>query len=523
MVTLGIGPIVFESPNKAACRPAVTTACPASRSTRCSACSTGPFSVRSALPLRALLAANPPVSRRRIVISPFGVSCKGSVKIPSACASSAPRCCAISSWPMRSPAPCRYRGRAVDADRRVCRPRRIDPHDLDRRAGDVDPGGTGRSLRRPDRRARLHARPPVRPAVESFLLDVPDRRASDLHRAVSRGGFSACSAACPPCRARTTTDDRVCPGGRRAAEVVWCAAGDRQRHASLPSGARTALIGPNGAGKSTLVGFLSGTIRPNEGRMSLDGRDVTRVSSASRVPRGLVRTFQVSSLFRQAHVARERLSGGQRASDGERRHVATGPPATRADRSMRKPSSNAFALPTFGTTSLESSVRRAATARYRRRACRRAQGAAARRTCRRHSRASRSRACLESAETLPCRPLHPDDRARHHVVRRFATEVNVVVQGRSLMEAAADVMARRRARCVSGRSGQSRSPAERCLNRSISPAAGGDHDRRALQLVDSRRRDGLDRRPQRRRQVHPARGHCRTRPAPFRRDPLRRP
>ena len=70
----------------------------------------------------------------------------------------------------------------------------------------------------------------------------------------------------------------------------------------LPAGARTALIGPNGAGKTTLVGLLSGTIRPNGGRILLGGRDITRDGLASRVQQGLVRTFQVSSLFAKLTV-----------------------------------------------------------------------------------------------------------------------------------------------------------------------------------------------------------------------------
>ncbi len=65
----------------------------------------------------------------------------------------------------------------------------------------------------------------------------------------------------------------------------------------LRPGARTALIGPNGAGKTTLVGLLSGTIRPDSGRIDLIGHDITAETLARRVKRGLVRTFQVSSLF----------------------------------------------------------------------------------------------------------------------------------------------------------------------------------------------------------------------------------
>jgi ABC-type branched-subunit amino acid transport system ATPase component len=63
------------------------------------------------------------------------------------------------------------------------------------------------------------------------------------------------------------------------------------------AGSRTALIGPNGAGKTTLVGLLSGTLAADAGRITLRGRDVTREGPAARVKQGLVRTFQVSSLF----------------------------------------------------------------------------------------------------------------------------------------------------------------------------------------------------------------------------------
>ncbi len=66
---------------------------------------------------------------------------------------------------------------------------------------------------------------------------------------------------------------------------------------SLAGGCRHALIGPNGAGKTTLVGILCGAIRPDAGRIALDGADVTREGPHRRVKRGLVRTFQVSSLF----------------------------------------------------------------------------------------------------------------------------------------------------------------------------------------------------------------------------------
>jgi branched-chain amino acid transport system ATP-binding protein len=71
---------------------------------------------------------------------------------------------------------------------------------------------------------------------------------------------------------------------------------------TLAPGARRALIGPNGAGKTTLVGILSGVIRPDTGTIAILGHDVTEESPSRRAKRGLVRTFQVSSLFAKLSV-----------------------------------------------------------------------------------------------------------------------------------------------------------------------------------------------------------------------------
>jgi ABC-type branched-subunit amino acid transport system ATPase component len=71
---------------------------------------------------------------------------------------------------------------------------------------------------------------------------------------------------------------------------------------SLEHGARHALIGPNGAGKTSFVNLVTGALRPNAGRILLDGADVTALSQAARVKRGLVRTFQITALFRGLSV-----------------------------------------------------------------------------------------------------------------------------------------------------------------------------------------------------------------------------
>ena len=71
---------------------------------------------------------------------------------------------------------------------------------------------------------------------------------------------------------------------------------------TLARGARTALIGPNGAGKTTLVNLLTGVIKPDRGTLRMYGDDLTTASAARRTRRGLVRTFQISSLYAQLSV-----------------------------------------------------------------------------------------------------------------------------------------------------------------------------------------------------------------------------
>ena len=70
----------------------------------------------------------------------------------------------------------------------------------------------------------------------------------------------------------------------------------------LETGARHALIGPNGAGKTTFVNLVTGVLAPTSGSILLGGDDITRVTQAQRVKRGLVRTFQISALFRKLDV-----------------------------------------------------------------------------------------------------------------------------------------------------------------------------------------------------------------------------
>ena len=70
----------------------------------------------------------------------------------------------------------------------------------------------------------------------------------------------------------------------------------------LEPGARHALIGPNGAGKTTFVNMLTGRLPPSSGKILLGGDDVTGLAPEARVKRGLGRTFQINTLFRDMSV-----------------------------------------------------------------------------------------------------------------------------------------------------------------------------------------------------------------------------
>ncbi len=100
----------------------------------------------------------------------------------------------------------------------------------------------------------------------------------------------------------------------------------RQVDFRIAGGEIRAIIGPNGAGKTTLVSVIAGRIRPSNGSVAFKGRDITRLKDWDRVNRGIVYTFQVTSIYRNlscyenvALAAQRRLRGGpiDRISLGE--------------------------------------------------------------------------------------------------------------------------------------------------------------------------------------------------------------
>jgi branched-chain amino acid transport system ATP-binding protein len=75
-------------------------------------------------------------------------------------------------------------------------------------------------------------------------------------------------------------------------------------HATLQvnAGEIHALIGPNGAGKTTLIHQISGALAPDEGRVVFDGEDLTHTAMHQRARLGLVRSYQITSVFTRLTV-----------------------------------------------------------------------------------------------------------------------------------------------------------------------------------------------------------------------------
>jgi branched-chain amino acid transport system ATP-binding protein len=68
-------------------------------------------------------------------------------------------------------------------------------------------------------------------------------------------------------------------------------------HLSIDEGTIHAVIGPNGAGKTTLFNVLSGFAPATRGSVMLAGEEIARLGPAAIARRGMVRSFQINSIF----------------------------------------------------------------------------------------------------------------------------------------------------------------------------------------------------------------------------------
>lgn len=88
------------------------------------------------------------------------------------------------------------------------------------------------------------------------------------------------------------------------------------KHLEIQRGVITALIGPNGAGKTTFFNLLTTFDRPNSGKVTFDGEDVSGTPSHKLANKGMVRTFQLTkALSKLTTIENMKLGAGNQRGE----------------------------------------------------------------------------------------------------------------------------------------------------------------------------------------------------------------
>jgi branched-chain amino acid transport system ATP-binding protein len=90
----------------------------------------------------------------------------------------------------------------------------------------------------------------------------------------------------------------------------------------VPAGQALGIIGPNGAGKSTLFNLITGMLKPDDGTILFEGRDITRVPPHRRCRSGIGRSFQIPHPFENLTVFENMLVAATHGQDRRERDVA---------------------------------------------------------------------------------------------------------------------------------------------------------------------------------------------------------
>ncbi len=88
---------------------------------------------------------------------------------------------------------------------------------------------------------------------------------------------------------------------------------------SVNAGEILGVIGPNGAGKSTFINLVTGHIKPSNGKVFIDGKDMTGKSPWNIAKSGVARTFQIVKPFNGMTVRENVAVGILYKSDGTNR------------------------------------------------------------------------------------------------------------------------------------------------------------------------------------------------------------
>jgi branched-chain amino acid transport system ATP-binding protein len=71
---------------------------------------------------------------------------------------------------------------------------------------------------------------------------------------------------------------------------------------TVEKGQLVAVIGPNGAGKTTLFNLITGQLKPDLGRVMLNGEDISKLPTHEICRRGVARSFQIANIFHRLTV-----------------------------------------------------------------------------------------------------------------------------------------------------------------------------------------------------------------------------
>jgi branched-chain amino acid transport system ATP-binding protein len=111
---------------------------------------------------------------------------------------------------------------------------------------------------------------------------------------------------------------------------------------AVPRGAVAGLMGPNGAGKTTVINLITGLLRPTDGRIVLDGEDLTGRPPQDIAGFGIARTYQNVRLFSGMTSLEQVVAGGFLRRGTSMLASFFGTPASRA--AMRRTRAEAMAL-----------------------------------------------------------------------------------------------------------------------------------------------------------------------------------
>jgi branched-chain amino acid transport system ATP-binding protein len=91
---------------------------------------------------------------------------------------------------------------------------------------------------------------------------------------------------------------------------------------TVETGSVTCIVGPNGAGKSTVLRSVSGLLRPRQGQILFDGKNIVGMSPRQVLELGIVQVPQNHSLFTEMTVRENVRLGAYLLNDQSRVNLA---------------------------------------------------------------------------------------------------------------------------------------------------------------------------------------------------------